>query len=86
MRGIVKGDDESNGVEVKQASVGVGRRFGHHPRIFSLVLRGLPLMLGLDSFSVGDFSLVNPERKSTLGVGARPGLVHHGRTLLPIIR
>ena len=73
-------------VEVKQASVGVGRRFGHHPCIFSLVLKGLPLMLGLDSFSVGDFSLVNPERKSTLGVGARPSLVHHGSALLPIVR
>jgi len=42
-------------------------------------------MLVIDFFPVGDLSLVNPERESTLGVGARPGLERHGSSLLPIV-
>lgn len=42
-------------------------------------------MLVIDFFPVGDLSLVNPERKSTLGVGASPGLENHGSSFLPIV-
>ncbi len=64
---------------------GVGRHFNHHPHFWALNLRGLPLMLVIDFFPVGDLSLVNPERESTLWVGACPGLERHGSSFLPIV-
>ncbi len=42
-------------------------------------------MLVIDFFPVSDLTLVNPERKSTLGVGASPGLENHGSSFLPIV-
>ncbi len=42
-------------------------------------------MLVIDFFPVSDLTLVNPERKTTLGVGTCPGLERHGSSYLPIV-
>jgi len=64
---------------------GVGGHFNNHPHFWALNLRGLPLMLVIDFFPVGDLPFVNPERKSTIGIGACPGLEHHGGSFLSIV-
>src|SRR5690349_14631550 len=43
-------------------------------------------VFGLDSLSVSDLSLIDPERKSTIRVGAGPRLKRYGRAFLAIIR
>ncbi len=83
--GNVKGMMNLMGSKLYGILWGVGGHCNHYPHFRALNLRRLPLMLVIDSFPVGDLSFVNPERKSTLGVGARPGLEYHGSSFLPIV-